>query len=94
MLHALQGADDESYALCCEALAVYDVRRSLGDIGMPVLAVWGEYDGVAPESKAAEIASGVADGAIAEIADAAHLPPAEQPEAVAATLLEFFWEAR
>ena len=94
LLHALQGADDESYALCCEALAAYDVRGSLGGIRMPVLAVWGQYDGVAPEAKSAEIASGVTDGSIAEIADAAHLPPAEQPEAVAATLLQFFWEAR
>lgn len=94
LLHALQGADDESYARCCEALAAYDVRGSLSEIGMPVLAVWGEHDGVAPEAKSAEIASGVADGSIAEIADAAHLPPAEQPEAVAATLLQFFWEAR
>ena len=30
LLHALQDADDESYALCCEALADYDVRARLG----------------------------------------------------------------
>ncbi|HYJ48919.1 MAG TPA: alpha/beta fold hydrolase [Microbacterium sp.] len=94
LLHALQGADDESYALCCEALAAYDVRGSLGEIGMPVLAVWGEHDGVAPEAKSAEIAAGVGNGSVVEIADAAHLPPAEQPAAVAAALREFFEEAR
>lgn len=90
LLHALQDADDESYALCCEALAAYDVRDQLGGIGMPVLAVWGQYDKVAPEPKSVEIAAGVADGRIVEIVDAAHLPPAEQPDAVAAVLTEFF----
>ena len=94
LLHALQDADDESYARCCEALATYDVRASLGDVGMPVLAVWGEHDAVAPEPKAAEIAAGVVDGAIERIADAAHLPPAEQPEAVASVLRNFFEGAR
>jgi 3-oxoadipate enol-lactonase len=94
LLHALQDADDESYARCCEALAEYDVRAELGSIRTPVLAVWGEHDGVAPEAKAVEIADGVADGRAREMADAAHLPPAEQPEAAASLLLEFFASRR
>ena len=92
LLHALREADDESYALCCEALAAYDVRGRLGEIEVPVLAAWGEFDAVAPESKSAEVAAGVRDGRALRIADAAHLPPAEQPEAVADALLEFFSE--
>jgi len=94
LLHALQDADDESYALCCEALADYDVRAELGAITTPVLAAWGEYDAVAPEAKAVEIAEGVAHGSIAEVKDAAHLPPAEQPSASADVLLRFFREER
>lgn len=90
LLHALQAADDESYALCCEALAAYDLRQRLGEIATPVLALWGEHDAVAPEAKAAEIVSGVQDGRLARIADAAHLPPAEQPVATAQSLLAFF----
>ncbi|AMB58063.1 alpha/beta fold hydrolase [Microterricola viridarii] len=90
LLHALQGADDESYALCCEALAGLDVRNRLREIGMPVLALWGEHDQVAPEAKAVEIAAGVQHGAIACIPDAAHLPPAEQPAATADALWRFF----
>ncbi|MDQ1129614.1 alpha/beta fold hydrolase [Microbacterium sp. SORGH_AS_0888] len=90
LFHALQDADDESYALCCEALAVYDVRERLGEIGMPVLALWGEFDQVAPEVRSVEIATGVRDGRAVRIADAAHLPPAEQPEATATALLDFF----
>ncbi|MBT9607876.1 alpha/beta fold hydrolase [Microbacterium sp.] len=90
LLHVLQDADDESYARCCEALAAYDVCGDLGRIGVPVLAAWGAFDAVAPEEKAVEIAAGVADGRVARIDDAGHLPPAEQPEAVAALLRTFF----
>lgn len=90
LLHALQAADDESYARCCEALAAFDVRDRLGEIERPVVAVWGEHDAVAPAAKAEEIAAGVRHGAAAMIADAAHLPPAEQPEATARVLLDHF----
>jgi 3-oxoadipate enol-lactonase len=90
LLHALQDADDESYARCCEALAAYDVRSSLGAIEVPVLAAWGQFDAVAPEEKALEIADGVARGRAVRIDDAGHLPPAEQPEAVASLLRSFF----
>ncbi len=90
LLHALRDADGESYALCCEALAAYDVRERLGELRMPVVALWGEHDAVAPEAKAAEIADGVADGRAEMIAGVAHLPPAEDPRATAAALLAFF----
>jgi 3-oxoadipate enol-lactonase len=90
LLHALQGADDESYARCCEALAGYDVRDRLSEITVPVLALWGEHDAVAPQRLATEIAQGVVQGRAAMVPDAAHLPPAEQPSAVADALLAFF----
>lgn len=90
LLHVLQDADDESYARCCEALAEYDVRDVLGRITVPLLAMYGEHDAVAPASASEEIATGVRRGATLAIADAAHLPPAEQPEIVAAALLDFF----
>lgn len=92
LLRALRDADDESYARCCEALAAYDVRDRLSTIMQPVLAVWGEHDAVAPEQKADEIASGVQHGRAARIADAAHLPPAEQADATARVLRDFFDE--
>lgn len=90
LLHALQDADDDSYARCCEALAAYDVRGRLAEVGSPVLAAWGEHDAVAPEAKALEIAEGVRDGRAVRIDGAAHLPPAEQPEVTARLLQEFF----
>jgi len=93
LLHALRDADAESYALCCEALAAYDVRERLGEIGAPVVALWGEHDAVAPEAKALEIAAGVGNGRAEMIADVAHLPPAEAPAATAGALLAFFESA-
>jgi 3-oxoadipate enol-lactonase len=93
LLHALQDADDESYALCCDALAAYDVRGRLSEIETPVLAVWGEHDAVAPEPKAAEVAAGVRHGRTAMIPGAGHLPPAERPDETASLILDFLYES-
>ncbi|GAA1723650.1 alpha/beta fold hydrolase [Microbacterium paludicola] len=94
LLHALRDADDASYALCCDALAAYDVTARLGEIATPVLAVYGERDGVSPEEHARTIADGVRDGRIARIDGASHLAPAEYPDEVAAVLGDFFRSAR
>lgn len=90
LLHALQDADDESYALCCEALAGFDVRDRLDEIAQPVLAVWGAYDGVTPEASALEVVDGVRNGRAVGLDNAAHLPPADDADATAAVLREFF----
>lgn len=92
LLHALQDADDESYALCCEALAAFDLRDRLGEIGAPVLAVWGAHDEVTPRASAEEIAEGLRDGRAVGIPDASHLAPVDDPSAVADLLLDFFAE--
>lgn len=92
LLNSLRDADDESYALCCEALARYDVRPRLPEIAPPVLALWGEFDEVTPEASSVEIATGVADGRLAAIVGASHLAPAERPEAAAKILSDFFEE--
>jgi 3-oxoadipate enol-lactonase len=94
LLHALRDTDDESYALCVEALAGYDVERELGGIDAPVLAAWGEHDSVVGETEAERVASGVARGRAVRIADASHLAPAEQPAETARLLTGFFEEAR
>ncbi|WP_345800782.1 alpha/beta fold hydrolase [Microbacterium sp. AZCO] len=92
LLHALQDADDESYAKCCEALAQYDVRERLGEIAVPVLAVWGAHDEVTPESSLREIADGVQRGRAVGLDDASHLPPADDAAGLAHLLLDFFEE--
>jgi len=90
LLHSLRDADDESYALACEALAQFDLESRLGDITIPVLDVWGDRDPTVSWDTALRIAATVPQGAALAIEDAAHLAPADQPEAVAEALIDFF----
>ncbi len=90
LLHALQDADDESYALACEALATFDVRDRLGEIAHPIVAVWGAHDIVTPEASALEIARGVRNGRTTSLPGASHLPPIDDPAGTAGALLALF----
>lgn len=89
LLRALRDADDESYALCCEALAAYDARDRLGEVSAPALVLWGEHDVIVHEAKAREVASGVARGEAIMVEGVGHLPPAEAPAAVVGLLTAF-----
>lgn len=89
LLNALQDTDAESYARCCEALADFDLRSRLGEVSVPVLALAGSADPVAPIAFAEEVAEG-AGGRAVLVDDASHLAPVEQPAAVAAILADFF----
>ena len=88
LLHALQAADDEGYVQVCGALAEFDVRGRLAEIGAPVLAVAGAEDPSTPPATLAEIAAGVKDGRLVELHGVGHLAPAEVPETVARLLRE------
>ena len=83
LLHALQETDDEGYCQVCRVLAGFDVRDRLSEIGAPVLAVAGAADVATPTDGLREIAEGVKDGRLVELAGVAHLAPAEAPEVVA-----------
>lgn len=89
LLHNLRDADDESYARVCEALRDFDVVDRLGEIEVPVLALYGDFDATTPQASAEQIADGVRDGRAVLIAGSAHLPPANQPTATANALLAF-----
>jgi 3-carboxy-cis,cis-muconate cycloisomerase len=88
LLGSLQDADRFSYARCCDALAAFDVRAELGRIEIPVLALAGEHDQAAPVELSELVAAGTG-GSLRVIVDAAHLPPAEQPAAVAREIADF-----
>lgn len=90
LLNALAHADDNSYALCCEALAASDLRGRLPEIAVPVLALWGASDPVISPEEARFVADTVRHGQGIEIAGAGHLAPIERPTAVAHALLGFF----
>lgn len=90
LLSSLQHADRFSYARVCEVLAGFDVRDRLAEITVPVLAVAGAADEVAPMGLAREVAEHVQDGRAVELPGVAHLAPAEDPEATAALLRTHF----
>jgi pimeloyl-ACP methyl ester carboxylesterase len=83
MLHSLRDASDDGYVAVCEALAAYDVRKRLGDIAAPVVAVAGAHDPVCPPDLLRELADGVQHGRLVVLDDVAHQAPAEAPEEVA-----------
>ena len=89
ILHNLRDADDESYALACEALAQFDLEPRLGDITIPVLDVWGDKDPTVAWETALKVASTVPQGAAVAIQDAAHLATVDQPKATAEALIDF-----
>ncbi|GGU24251.1 alpha/beta fold hydrolase [Lentzea flava] len=73
LLRALADADQESYALACEALG----RYRAGDAVKPVRVLVGEHDVVVSPETADRVLAGCG-----------HLPPAEDPAGVAAVLIE------
>jgi len=83
LLHSLQDADAESYALVCEALAGFDVRARLGEISADVLIVGGAEDVATPPELQHEIARGIGNAPTIVLDDVGHLAPAEKPEGVA-----------
>lgn len=86
LLHSLREADAQSYALVCDALAAHDVRGALADIAVPVLALGGAHDQVAPPSMQEEMADALPDATVVILDEAAHLAPAEAPRASAETI--------
>jgi len=85
LLDDLAAADPESYARCCELLAAFDVRSSLGRLRVPLLAVGGAADPVVPAADL--LALGTAPGALATLVPgAAHQLPVEDPTALAVLL--------
>jgi 3-oxoadipate enol-lactonase/4-carboxymuconolactone decarboxylase len=83
LLGDLEGADDESYALACEALATFDVRPRLDDVATPLLAIAGRHDRVTPVADLAAIAGSVRQGRLVVLEGTGHLAPAEAPASLA-----------
>lgn len=86
LLTSLRAADDDSYAFACEALADFDLRDRIGDSRVPLLVAAGEHDVVVTPEHATAAVPGATH---AVVAGCGHLPPAEDPGAVAALLAAF-----
>jgi pimeloyl-ACP methyl ester carboxylesterase len=70
---------------------LYDplLRRRLARIAAPTLLCWGEHDRVAPRACAEAWAKEIPGAALRTFAGSGHLPHVEEPEAVAAAVVEF-----
>ncbi|WP_405056100.1 alpha/beta fold hydrolase [Kribbella sp. NBC_01505] len=90
LLDSLTEADARSYAATCEALARFDVRDRLGSATVPVLVASGRHDRVVPPELARDSAERLLGATTYVFEGSAHLPPAEEPAAVAGVLTEFF----
>jgi len=86
LLDALPTIDVESYARCCEALAVFDFRGELDRVTPDTLVVAGEDDPVIGEEVVDTLVHGIAGAELVVIRNAAHLANVEQPAAFDAAL--------
>jgi len=85
-LKTLIDVDDESYALCCEALAAFDRRADLGAVEASVLVVAGGHDPVTTVALMRDLADGIAGARFVELPGVSHLIPLEDPAETAALL--------
>lgn len=94
ILETLRDTSSEGYARCAEALGTYDLSAELSDIRVPLLAIGGEHDSVAPRGSIKEIADQVPGARMIIIPGSGHQPPAEAPERVAVELVQFFGQVQ
>jgi pimeloyl-ACP methyl ester carboxylesterase len=93
LLEDLLTIDDESYACLCDTLAGTDLRPQLADgTKIPVLVAVGTDDVVLDVAAVREMTSTVPGVVFVELAGRGHLPPAEDPAAVATLLTRFLAE--
>ena len=90
--HMLARTPAEGYIGACAALAETDLRLSTASLRQPVLAVAGSEDGATPPDLVRETAESVAGARFALLRGAGHLPPVEQPEALARLIAGFLEE--
>lgn len=86
-LRTLIDVDDESYALCCEALAAFDLTDVVPGIRVKTLCVSGEFDLPTPTAQVQELADAIPGARHVTISGVAHLPALERPDTVGALLL-------
>ncbi|MGW3118876.1 bifunctional 3-oxoadipate enol-lactonase/4-carboxymuconolactone decarboxylase PcaDC [Streptomyces sp. NPDC001107] len=79
-------ADPEAYAACCDALAAFDLSQRLPEISVRTLLIAGREDKATPPPHLREIADAVPGSTLVELPHAAHLAPAQCPEAVLTAL--------
>ena len=83
----LERTPPDGYAACCEAIARWDARSTVGAITPPTLVIAGEDDVATPPADGASLARSIPGGELAVLSDAAHLANVEQPRLFERALL-------
>jgi len=86
ILHRLLDIDDESYALCVEALGATDLRERLAELRIPLNLVVGDQDPVIPVAEAQAIVAAAPQGSLHVVPGTSHLAAVERPDLVAALI--------
>lgn len=87
LLSDLMDVDDESYALCVEALGATDLRPRVSDLEVPFTVIAGAEDtAIIPLEHAEAAVASARTGELHIISGAAHLATVEKPAEVAAIL--------
>lgn len=88
MIGKLREQAPEGYAGCCDALALADLRTSVGAIGNPVLVIAGQRDPVTTVDDAEWLGASIKHAQVEKL-DASHLSNIEAPESFTACLKGF-----
>jgi len=86
-LAGLVEVDDESYALCCEALAGFDRSREAGQITVPALVVTGDADTVVTDADGEALAAALPRGEHLVLGGVAHQANLEAPQRLARAVM-------
>ncbi|PLC53956.1 alpha/beta hydrolase [Pollutimonas nitritireducens] len=79
-----------SYALHSEALAAFKLEKAdFARIAMPALVLTGEHDFIWPPETGVALAAHITGARFEMVAGAAHFPPIQRPDTVAARVREF-----
>jgi 3-oxoadipate enol-lactonase / 4-carboxymuconolactone decarboxylase len=81
--------DPEGYAGAAEAIAAADLTAQTSALKVPALVLVGEHDPATPVASAEVLTRAITGSALRVLADAAHIPTIEQPEAVTAAMRDF-----
>ncbi len=85
----LLASPPEGYAGAAEAIAAADLSAAARDLRMPTLVLVGDQDMATPVASAEALRAAIPGARLEVVADASHIPTAEQPAAVAGALLRF-----
>jgi 3-oxoadipate enol-lactonase/4-carboxymuconolactone decarboxylase len=84
---------DEGYAAGCEAVGAADLSASTAGLKIPALVIVGAQDAATPVASAEALQAAIAGSSLIVLENAAHIPQAEQPEAVTAAMTKFLTPA-